>query len=140
MDRKRADITGIKDIEILVETFYGQARKDPQIGTYFNDLIEIDWDSHFPRMFTFWESVLFGTASYQGNAMTPHFKLHQLKPFVSEDFDKWYQIWEETVDKLFDGPMAENAKEKAKSIKELMKHKILGGNSFFGENQLKAKE
>ncbi len=59
------DIQNRNDIEILVRAFYTRVSKDDVIGHFFKDT---DFDAHLPKMYNFWESILFGTGKFSGNS------------------------------------------------------------------------
>ena len=118
------DLENITDIEVLVQAFYTKVQKDDTIGYIFNDVANVNWDKHFPIMYSFWNSVLFGAASYKGNPMLKHIMLSREEPLQTEHFARWIQLWTSTVDENFEGPKAEEAKSKATSIKDLMMYKV----------------
>ena len=126
----KKDLSQFSDIELLVRTFYQKATFDPSIGHFFTQVIEIDWEAHFPQMFRFWDSVIFGTATYRGNPMLKHIKLNQKSPMKPEHFETWIRLWTETVDELFEGKTAEIAKSKAHQIKDLMVFKVEQTSKF----------
>ncbi len=39
-------------------------------------------------------------------------------------FDRWLSVWERTVDELFTGDKAEEAKNRARTIASVMLHKV----------------
>lgn len=118
------DISDIKDIQLLVDTFYTEVKKDTTIGPIFNEVAHFDWETHIPIMYTFWDSILFGTATYNGNPMTKHIELSYKTEMSDVQFNTWLQIWTDTVDYLFKGQKADEAKSRAASISVLMLHKI----------------
>ncbi len=120
----KKDITTIEDIQLLVDTFYTKAKADETIGHFFNEVIELDLEEHLPKIYRFWESILFGKANYRGNPMLKHIDLHQKSAMTVEHFDKWITLWEATTDEYFEGTKATEAKTKAKTMKELMLYKI----------------
>ena len=63
------DIESKDDIILLVNEFYTKIQIDPIIGYIFTDVAKLDWNVHLPKMYSFWESILFGTGSYKGNPM-----------------------------------------------------------------------
>ncbi len=119
-----SDLQTPDDIRRLVETFYTAVRPDPQIGHFFT---ELDWDHHIPRIVSFWSMVLFGDRSYTGDPMTAHQRLHQRIPMERTHFDRWLALWTTTVDQLFSGPKAEEAKDRARTIAAVMAHRVIGG-------------
>lgn len=118
-----------EDIEFLVNAFYQVIIKDELIGYVFTDVVEVDWEAHFPVMYDFWESVLFGTGSYRGNPMLKHIELNRLEALPEAYFDRWIAQWEATVNTHFQGEKAEEAIAKAKSMKALMLFKIEQSNN-----------
>ena len=118
------DINTIEDIKLLVDTFYIDVKKDAIIGHIFNEVAHFEWDTHIPIMYTFWDSILFGTNHYKGNPMTKHIELSTKTEMGELQFTTWLNLWRGTVDALFKGPKAEEAKMRADSIARLMLHKI----------------
>lgn len=123
----RSDITNIEDIKQLVDTFYSKVNKDERLGYIFNTIAQIDWEEHLPNMYNFWESILFGGTAFKGHVMQKHIQLNRKEPLSSGDFDRWLQLWGETVDQLFSGPLADEAKKRASHIRTLMFYKINKG-------------
>jgi hemoglobin len=37
-------------------------------------LAKVNWEKHLPKMYIFWESVLFATVKFDGNPMGAHFQ------------------------------------------------------------------
>ena len=113
-----------KDIEMLLSTFYVKVLKDPVIGYLFTDVAQIHLESHLPVLCDFWESTLFHTSAYRGNPMKVHQDLHHKHPLTIEHFDRWILLFHGTVDELFEGTMAERAKQRATSIRTVMQLKL----------------
>jgi hemoglobin len=114
------DIQSREDIERLVRTFYDQAIVDDKIGYIFTEVAHLDLDAHLPTMFSFWETLLLGARSYNGGAMQKHVALSQKSSLGAEHFNRWLELWGETVDGLFAGDKAEEAKVKAGYIARSM--------------------
>lgn len=106
-----SDIVGDAEIRHLVDSFYETIREDDLLGPVFNERVD-DWSKHLPTMYAFWGNMLFGEKGYQGNPMAKHMTL----PVDHEHFERWIELFLETVDKLFVGQKAEQAKGAAKSI------------------------
>ncbi|WP_374163124.1 group III truncated hemoglobin [Arcticibacter sp. MXS-1] len=122
----KKDIKNDQDIKLLVDSFYLRVREDALIGYIFNDVAKVNWESHLPKMYDFWETVLFGERGFKGNPMDVHFKLNSIYPLTGEHFNRWKALFFATVDDLFAGETAEQAKQKASSIADLMLFKIEG--------------
>ncbi len=121
----KQDILNRKDIEILVNRFYERVRKDDIIGYLFNDVAQTDWNVHLPKMYDFWEVILFGTGHFKGNPMFVHKELHGKSPLNSEHFAHWFDLFQNTVDDLYQGKNAEEIKYSASNIAQTMMYKVL---------------
>jgi len=120
----KTDIQTRTDIIVLVDTFYKKVEQNAKIGPIFTDVANVDWLHHLPKMYDFWESILFGKAIYKGNPMLTHFSLQQKVNLFQEEFDIWKTLFYNTVDELFKGENAETIKQKAQSIADLMHFKL----------------
>lgn len=69
-----------------------------------------------PVMYSFWESILLQTHEYKGNPMIKHLHIHRKKPLEVVHFDRWVELFHETVNELYAGEKAEMAKTRAISI------------------------
>jgi hemoglobin len=124
----KKDIADRADIKQLIDTFYTKVRVDETIGYLFNDVAQVNWEQHLPRMYDFWENILFQTGSFKGNPMAAHVQLHQKSPLSTAHFDRWQQLFLTTVDELFEGEMAELIKQRAHSIATMMQIKVFPAN------------
>ena len=110
------DITSSEDIKTLIDAFYLRIRSDALLGLIFNEIANVNWEHHLPRMYSFWEFLLLGGTAYQGNPIEPHRILNQKVQLKKEFFDRWVEIFRKTVDEHFAGINAEEAKNKASLI------------------------
>ena len=120
----KKDLAERFDIERLVTAFYNKVKTDSVIGFLFTEVARVNWTTHLPVMFNFWESVLFATGPYRGNPMSAHIRLHHQHALTAAHFDQWKKLFEETVDELFEGEKAEEAKARASHIANLMLYKV----------------
>ena len=111
------DISTPNDIKILVDTFYNSVKSDAIIGYIFTDVAKVNWDDHLPRMYKFWEFALLGTAVYKGNPMMKHIALNAKASLTKQHFEQWVHLWEATVDRFFEGEIANRAKERGQLMK-----------------------
>ncbi len=114
------DIGTLKDIKLLVDTFYGNVRKNELIGPIFNSRLEGKWQMHLEKMYTFWETVLLNKHTYFGSPFPPHAKM----PVEQQHFDTWLGLWREVVDQHFVGKIADEAKWRGNKMAELFMAKI----------------
>lgn len=120
----KKDIETEADVKLLVDTFYAQVLKDDVIGFIFTDVAKISLETHMPVMYKFWGTLLLGTNDYQGNPMTKHFELNKKTALLPEHFERWKKLWFSTLENLFDGEVASEAKTRANTIAYLMESKM----------------
>ena len=119
------DISSRDDIILLVNSFYASVRADSILGPIFDDVAHTDWDTHLPKMYDFWETVLFGTTTgFRGNPLAVHLDLASRVPLGAREFGRWIELFHRNVDMLFAGLMAEDAKARALRIAAVMQHHI----------------
>ena len=124
------DITDRQDVITLVDSFYRQVREHPLLEPIFNEVAKVDWTAHLPKMYSFWATLLLGENSYSGNPMLPHLDLSRKATLDEEAFNAWKQLFNQTVDNLFAGTKAEEAKERAGNIARLMLHKVQSAKAY----------
>ena len=71
----KPDITGRAEIETLVNAFYDRVRGDAVLGRIFDKVAQTNWSTHLPKMYAFWETVLFRTGGFTGNPIAALAKL-----------------------------------------------------------------
>lgn len=125
----KKDINTREDIALLVDLFYIKVRKDITLGPIFNNAIS-DWDKHLNHLTTFWESSLFFSRKlehkYIGNPLEKHVKVDQENnnTITELHFGIWLNYWIQTIDELFKGEIAENAKRRARKMGTFLYLKI----------------
>ena len=119
------DITNRKDVEFMVDTFYSAVREDELLGPIFNRVIQDNWPTHLETMYKFWSTVLLQEMSYKGAPFMQHRKL----PISPEHFDRWIYHFYTTIDKHFEGEVAEEAKWRSARMAEMFMYK-LESNSY----------
>lgn len=107
------DLACRADLDALLAAFYGRAVVDPRLRPVFVDEMQLDLAVHLPVIAAFWEQVLFRTGSYGGRTMEVHRRIHERIPLTEAHFDRWLELWQSSVDAMFAGPVAEQAKTHA---------------------------
>jgi hemoglobin len=102
----QSDIKTLADVHQLVHTFYGLIREEPLLGPVFEERIQDNWPEHLEKMVRFWQTVLLEERTYFGSPFPPHASL----PVQPVHFERWIQVFEQTVDHLFEGENAQKAK------------------------------
>jgi len=114
------EILNLDDIKKLVDTFYERIQADKLLGPIFNERIQDRWPIHLEKMYKFWQTVLLQEHTYFGSPFPPHMQL----PIDSTHFAAWLALFNKTVDELFTGEKAEEAKWRAAKMAELFEAKI----------------
>ena len=121
---EKKEIKSKEDVQLLVTKFYEKVKVDATLGPFF-DRIE-DWNEHLERLTTFWESSLFLQTKYYGNPIDAHAKAdkeHDHK-ITELHFGIWLNLWYQTIDELFVGETADNAKRRARKMGTFLYLKI----------------
>lgn len=118
-----ADISTHEDVQLLVNNFYDRVKSDAIIGPIFNSVID-DWSQHLPKMYRFWGTVLFGEPGYSGNTIATHIAIDKKFPLQQQHYDRWIGLWKSTVDSLFTGQKAEEAKKRGMLMIQLIGLKV----------------
>src|SRR6185436_3064979 len=90
----RMDIATTADIRTLVDRFYEKVNRDALLAPIFNEVAGVDWPSHLATLYTFWETLLLGSGTYQGAP----FPKHSVLPVEKAHFDRWLELFLATVD------------------------------------------
>jgi hemoglobin len=113
------DIETKEDIKLLVDSFYLKAKNDALLGPVFENA-HVDWDAHLPKMYSFWGTLLLGEMSYRGSPYAVHAHL----PINKTHFDQWVFLFMAAVDQHFEGEVAVQAKNFAKTNGHIFESKM----------------
>ncbi|TXG35744.1 group III truncated hemoglobin [Seonamhaeicola maritimus] len=121
----KTDIKTREDVFLLVSSFYDKVRKDDFLGPFFNDVIN-DWDAHIENLTDFWQSSLFLKTRYYGNPLDVHVDVDKANDnsITEKHFGIWLNLWFQTIEELFEGDYAENAKRRARKMGTFLYLKI----------------
>ncbi|PLW89878.1 group III truncated hemoglobin [Mucilaginibacter sp.] len=121
------DILSLTDIKLLVDTFYERIQKNELLGPIFNERIKDNWPEHLDKMYRFWQTVLLEEYTY-GRPFPPHAQM----PIDEQHFDQWLALFTKTVDELFTGDKAVEAKWRASKMATMFQSKLayLKNNPF----------
>ena len=126
MTTPRPDITTEADVRQLVDTFYARVNEDALLDPIFNGFAQVEWAHHLPNMYDFWSGLLLGTSRYHGRPFPKHVPL----PIDATHFQRWVALFCATVDDLFAGPTAEEAKLRGRAIAQVFEMRLRGRNSL----------
>ncbi|SHJ30403.1 group III truncated hemoglobin [Pseudozobellia thermophila] len=116
----KTEIKQLDDIRLLVDAFYAKVRQDDLLGRIFDRVIQDRWPQHLGKMYTFWQTVLLGEHTYYGNPFGPHAEL----PVERKHFERWLELFHQTLDEHFEGEKADEAKWRASKMAEMFQFKI----------------
>lgn len=119
------DLDTRAQIHDLVVHFYREIVFDEFLDHVFEDVAQVDWNSHIPRLIDYWCRVLLGQPGYDGMILAPHQEVHELESFTTEHFDKWFALWVQSIDERWEGPLAEKAKSHAAHMAGVMSRKFI---------------
>jgi hemoglobin len=128
MPDERSDIAGRPDVETLVNSFYEKVSADSLLAPIFVGSPGFDWEHHLPTMYLFWDTLLFGTATYKGQPWPKH----SILKVDTRHFERWLSLFIGTIHEHFSGPIAQSAENYARGIAETFQRRLglLPANSF----------
>ena len=100
------------EVAELVTTFYAKVRDDVILGPIFECHVP-DWTLHMPKMIAFWSAALRGSKNYRGNPMVVH---RALPGLTHSMFERWLDLFHESVSEMKNQAMAERAVELSQRI------------------------
>jgi hemoglobin len=124
--RPMRDLHDAVDVGELVRRFYRDVAQDDLLGPLFNDVARVDWAEHLRKLTAFWCRALFGTVGYAGNPFRAHQLVHARHAFTAAHFERWLQLFYETVDLGWAGANAEKVKELAGNVARVHHQQLVG--------------
>ncbi len=119
------DLDTRAQIHDLVVRFYREIAFDDLLAPVFEEVAEVDWAVHIPRLINYWCRVLLGEPGYDGYILAAHQHVHDIEPFELALFDRWYSRFVETVDAAWVGPLADAAKVHAARMATVLARHLL---------------
>lgn len=120
------DLDDDEQITEMVRRFYADVAQDDLLGPMFNDVAQVDWSEHLPKLVAFWSRILLGIGGYQGNPYRSHQIVHAEEAFTHAHFERWIMLFEETLDLGWVGPKTEQAREFAHRVAEVHSKQLVG--------------
>src|SRR5512142_1681982 len=108
--RPTHDLLDPGDVAEMVQRFYRDVAQDELLGPMFNEVARVDWSEHLPKLTAFWCRALFGLPGYEGNPFRAHQLVDAKRRFTRGHFERWIELFEDTVDEGWVGPNAEKVK------------------------------
>ena len=118
------DIEAHADVVQIVDSFYAKVRQDESLSPIFDGIAQVDWSAHLPRLYSFWQTVLFGDGGFRGNPLGVHARLLSETPLDWPLFQRWLTLFHATVDELRQGPRADQMKRAAEDMAHVIYSRI----------------
>jgi hemoglobin len=90
----------------------------------------LDWQAHIRSVADDWQHVVLLAPDYDIDVLEGHRHLHDRQAFTPELFDRWLQIFLDTVDGGWSGPNASLAKKRATGMGRAMALRYLGTGAW----------
>ena len=107
-----------ESIDKLVRTFYPTILADEVTAPFFiaklgSDINSPTWQEHLELLSNFWSMQALGDLSYRGSPLAPHFGLEGLN---KEAFERWLELFEAAIDKVYEPQAGAFFKERSQMI------------------------
>jgi hemoglobin len=128
------DLDAPAEIAEMVRRFYQDVAQDDLLGPIFNEVAEVDWVEHLPKLTAFWCRALLGIEGYVGNPFRAHSLINDRAPFTDAHFARWLDLFHDAVELGWTGPNAQRALDLAHNVArvhagQLIAHEEPSGSS-----------
>jgi hemoglobin len=130
--RPTRDLDSQDEVAEMVRRFYADVAMDDLLGPLFNDVAQVDWSEHLPKLTAFWSRALLGQAGYTGNPFQAHAAVHARQPFTVAHFERWLSLFEETLELGWVGPNVERALTLARNVARVHQEQLVGPGPLSG--------
>ena len=120
------DLDNPEEIAEMVRRFYADVAMDDLLGPVFNDVAQVDWSEHLPKLTAFWCRALLDLPGYGGNPFRAHAQVHEKQAFTPAHFERWLSLFHETLDLGWVGPNAERAHQLADNVARVHSQQLVG--------------
>lgn len=121
----KPDISSRKDLKLILTKFYDLLLVDKKMIPFFEEIVaQNHLEEHLEIITDFWNDILFHTTTYKNNTMQKHLDKNAFVQFNKEHFTIWTSYLFETIDANFNGEIANNMKNRARSIATVMQLKM----------------
>lgn len=120
------DLVDPVQVAEMVRRFYGEVAQDELLGPMFNEVARVDWADHLPKLTAYWCRALFSMPGYEGNPYRKHQLIDAQRPFTVAHFERWLELFHETLDLGWSGPKADQAKALADKVARVHAKGIIG--------------
>ncbi len=119
------DLDAPDEIAEMVRRFYADVAQDDLLGPMFEEVAQVDWAEHLPKLTAFWCRALLGLPGYQGNPFRAHLHIHEQRAFTTAHFERWLSLFHDTVELGWRGPIADHALAMAEQVARVHHHQLV---------------
>jgi hemoglobin len=127
-EHRGQDLDSPEEIFEMVTRQYADVVQDDVLAPHFSHVVE--WQALIGSISDYWDHVLLYAPSYDIDTIEHHHQLHGSAPFTPEAFDRWLQIFHDTVEGGWSGPNAEIAKKRGTGMAWAMANRLLGRGAW----------
>lgn len=120
------DLDSPEEIAEMVRRFYADVAMDDLLGPMFDDVAQVDWSEHLPKLTAFWCRALLDLPGYSGNPFRAHAEVNDKRPFTPAHFERWLELFHETLDLGWVGPNAQRAHQLADNVARVHSQHLIG--------------
>src|SRR3546814_11776886 len=89
----RRDLDDRAQIHDAVVAFYREIVFDDLLAPVFDEVADVDWALHIPKLIDYWCRVLLGEVGYDGYILGGHEVVDGVEPFRAQHDDRGYGVW-----------------------------------------------
>ncbi len=104
--------------------FYGRVAEDSLLGPVFVGQAEVDWHEHIPRLTAFWCQIELGIPGFNGAPTAKHSALSRVRPFEARQFERWIQLFTDTIRGGWSGSRVESMIDRAVQIAQVQSRAV----------------
>lgn len=111
----------------MVTRQYADVVQDDVLASHFTfGPDRVDWQALIGAVSDYWNHVLLYAPGYTIDTLDHHRQLHAQAAFTSAHFDRWLQVFVDTVEGGWSGPNADIAVKRGTGMAWAMANRLLG--------------
>jgi hemoglobin len=119
------DLDSREKVEAFVDAFYARILVDEELAPIFLQVAAVDLDVHLPHIKDYWCKLLLGDEAYRRHTMNIHRQLHGKQELQPANFERWLELFVDTLDTHFKGEKTDRARRVARTIAGNMQTALL---------------
>ena len=128
---RNRDLDTVEEVQEFVTRFYRHVAQDDLLHLHFETIAHVDWHAHTLKLTDYWTGVVLDEEHEDADTVIgKHSWLHNRSPIEPEMFDRWYELFTDTIDAGWEGPVAQRTKKRGRGIAWAMAHRFLGDGAW----------